>query len=205
MNFRKLNEDQLPDFAKNIKVVLSGPELDAIDSNLRSTLLAELGDLPEILAEQLAEAFVIESQRKAAVSAKNSTREALTERLVQIRNTLKAAAAPESQFVLCNFDYPFTPLSIFVPKDPSDLAVTGSLNGTNRGRFHGNNTSGRATYEIWRREGRDGEWRLHTTTKKQSFIDTPVSPGQFYAYRIRAVAARAVSNFSNSAVIFGII
>jgi hypothetical protein len=205
MDFRRLNKTQLADFAKNIKEILAGPELSAIDSNVKAGLLAALGTLPEILAEQAAEALIAEGLRKAAVSAKNGTRAVLTDLLVQIRNTLKATAAPKGQFVLCNFDYPFTPLSMFVPDDPTDLSVTGSLNGVNRGRFAGHNTPGRATYEIWRRAGRDGQWLIHTTTKRQSFIDRPVTPGQFYEYRIRAVAARAVSNFSNSAIVYGIV
>lgn len=48
-------------------------------------------------------------------------------------------------------------------------------------------------------------WLLHATTRRQSFADTPVVPGQFYEYRVRAVGSRSVSNFSYSAVVYGML
>ena len=78
-------------------------------------------------------------------------------------------------------------------------------NGVNKLRFDGNNGWSRIQYEIWRREGRSGSWMLLSTTSKQSFTDTPVVPGQFYEYKVRALAATAVSAFSGTAVVYGMI
>jgi hypothetical protein len=57
------------------------------------------------------------------------------------------------------------------------------------------------TYETWRRE-RGGEWVIIGSTKKQSYTDAPVTPGVFYEYKVRAVATKTVSNFSNTAVVY---
>ncbi len=32
----------------------------------------------------------------------------------------------------------------------------------------------------------------------------PVTPGQYYEYKVRAAAPKSVSNFSNSAVVYGV-
>lgn len=90
-------------------------------------------------------------------------------------------------------------------QNPTNLSVFGYSNGINRGKFSGNNKRGRVVYEIWRRQGDTGGWLLHATTKKQSFTDTPVTPGQYYEYRVRAVAAKSVSHFSNPAVVYGVL
>jgi hypothetical protein len=58
-------------------------------------------------------------------------------------------------------------------------------------------------YEIWRRHGDEGPWGIIATTRKQAFADTPVTPGQYYEYKVRAVAAKSTSNYSNSAVVYG--
>ena len=87
---------------------------------------------------------------------------------------------------------------------PSDLAVEGFSNQENRGRFRGNNASGTVVYEVWRREGDEGPWGLRMAVKKQSFTDAGVTPGQYYEYRVRAVAATNMSGWSNSAVVYGV-
>jgi hypothetical protein len=58
--------------------------------------------------------------------------------------------------------------------------------------------------DLWRRQGDEGDWGFLTLTKKQRSTDTPVKPGQYYEYKVRAVAANgAVSPWSNSAVVYG--
>jgi hypothetical protein len=124
----------------------------------------------------------------------------------QFRDALRSALAPKKEFDLCGLDYPFSPRSgEYIAKDPSGLAVTGSSNGVNKGRFTGNNVRGAVMYDIWRRVGDEGAWTQHLLTKKQSFEDTGVTPGQYYEYRVRAVAAKNVSQWSNSAVVYGVL
>ena len=204
MNFRRFREGELADFAANIATLLAGSELTAIDSNVRATILAEIGTLPDQLADATAEAAVAEDEKRAAVSRRNAFTDRTEEIMTQVRLQLKAGKAPKRQFDLCGFDYPFTPPSRYIARDPEHLSVSGISIGLNTGIFTGNNIAGRVTYEIWRRLSADGEWSIVGTTKKQKFTDTPVRPGQFYQYKVRAVAARSTSNFSNPAIVYGV-
>jgi hypothetical protein len=203
MNFRTLNENQLSDFAANLKTLLEGSDLASIDSNVRMALLDAFGSLPDTLATQAARVQVVEGARKAAVSERNQTRRAIVDLLSQVRDALKGAKAPKGHFDLCGFNYRSSTLSRYMPADPTDLWVVGFSNGVNRGRFAGNNVGTLVHYEVWRREDTRGPWLFHLTAKKQSFVDSPVVPGQYFEYRVRAIAARAISNFSNSAIVYG--
>ncbi len=202
MNFRRITESELADLADNVATLLGGNELTAIDANLRSDLAMAIGSLPTTLESRTAAAAVAESARKAAVSSRNETRTQLHGVMSQVRNALKTGLAPKEQYDLCGFDYPDAP-SKYIAVDPTNLSAFGYSNGVNQLRFEGNNKPGRVTYEIWRRQGDSGEWRLHAATKRQSYLDSGVTPGQYYEYRVRARAASTVSNYSNSAVVYG--
>ena len=203
-NYRQMTDLELADFAKNVKLLLEGTLLKAIDTNVRTELALNFGTLPATLATQAAAAVAAEAERKAAVSTKNATRTELVTLVSQVRAALRAGLASKDQYDLCGFDFPSLP-SPYDPADPSDLSATGTSNGVNTVRFAGNNKNGRVVYEVWRRQGDSGAWVLHATTKKQRFTDTGVTPGQYYEYKVRAAAARAVSNFSNSGVVYGVL
>jgi hypothetical protein len=203
MNFRTLNENELADFAANVTALLGGTQLTAIDENVRSALGLTIGTLPTTLGSQAAQAAIAEGERKAAVSARNATRKRVRDLMSQVRDALKAGLAPKLQYDLCGFDFPAT-RSTYEAQDPSELSAFGYSNGVNRIRFSGNNKPGRVVYEIWRRHGDTVDWGMHALTRKQSFTDTGITPGQYYEYKVRAVAAKSVSNFSNSAVVYGV-
>ena len=205
MNFRTLKENDLSDFATNVSAQLAGTCITAIDSNVRTDLVTAIGTLPATLATQTAAAAVAESNRMAAVSTKNLTRTQIVALMSQVRDALKAGLAPKDQYDKCGFDYPITQPVPYIPQDPTNLSAAGFSNGINKGKFKGNNRNGLVTYEIWRRQGDEGLWGILATTKRQNFVDTPVTPGQYYEYKIRAVAARSASNFSNSAVVYGVL
>lgn len=204
MNFRTINENDLADFAKNISDLLAGIELTAIDSNVRTDLVTAIGTLPATLATQAAAATVAEGERKAAVSARNATRTQMWALMAQVRDALKAGLASKRQYDLCGFDFPAARTQ-YEAQDPSDLSAFGFSNGINKIQFTGNNKPGRVVYEVWRRHGDTANWALHATTKKQSFTDAGVTPGEYYEYKVRAVGAKSVSNFSNSAVVYGVL
>ena len=67
--------------------------------------------------------------------------------------------------------------------------------------FSGNNENG---FEIWRRHGDTVDWYLHATTSEPDFEDADVKPGQYYEYKVRAVSGDAASEFSESAVVYGV-
>jgi hypothetical protein len=80
MDFRRLDYNNLADYASNVRARLAGPELQAIDPAVRAALLATIGDLPELLAAQTAKAVTIENRRRSAVSARNETAQGMLHR-----------------------------------------------------------------------------------------------------------------------------
>ena len=203
MNFRRLSENELSDFALNVSALLGGSELASIDPNVRTDLTAAIGTLPEMLATQTAAAVVAESQRKAAISERNRTSSKVRALMGRVRDALKAGLASKKEYDLCGFDFPVA-RSPYEAQDPTNLSAFGYSNGVNTIRFSGNNKAGQVVYEIWRRHGDTAQWALHATTKKQRFNDSGVKPGQYYEYRVRAVASKSISQFSNSAVVYGV-
>lgn len=204
MNFRRLSDNDLADFAANVKELLGGTKLTAIDVTRRASLATAIDTKPDDLDVQAMTALTAEGERKAAISVKNDLRGDLIALMSQVRNTLIAGLAPSDQFALCGFDYRETAARAYDAQDPSELSAFGYSNGVNKVKFKGNNRLNSVVYEIWRRHGDTAGWALHATTKKQSFIDAPVSPGQYYEYKVRASAAKSTSNFSNSAVVYGV-
>ena len=145
-----------------------------------------------------------ETTRKAAVRTKNASRDQLLSFLAQVKNALLAGLAPREQYDICGFGFRTTMVGPYIAQDPTDLSAFGYSNGVNTIKFKGNNGLNSVVYEIWRRQGDTGEWTLLATTKKQTFIDAPVKPGQYYEYKARAKAAKLISHFSNSAVVYGV-
>lgn len=129
-------------------------------------------------------------------------RDDLIVRLAKVRNYLVAAECPKTAYKACGFTFPKTGAKV-IAYDPTKLTATGASNGVNQIRFSGNNRTGSVIYEIWRRQGDEGGWGIIITTKRQIATDSPVTPGQYYEYKVRAVASTNVSNFSNSAVVYG--
>lgn len=204
MDFRRLTDNDLADFAVNVLALLGGTQLSAINTTVRTALSAAIGTLPDELSDQVRQASTAEAVRMAAVSTKNASREQIIAYMAQVKNALLAGLAPKEQYDLCGFDYREFPSGPYQPSDPTELSAFGYSNGVNEVKFRGNNKPGYVVYEIWRRHGDTAAWALHSTTSKQSFTDTPVTPGQYYEYKVRATAAKSVSNFSNSAVVYGV-
>lgn len=204
MDYRRLTDNDLADFATNVVLLLGGTQLAGINTVVRTSLAAAIGTLPDDLDAQTAAAAVAEGARKAAVSSKKATRQQIIAFMSQVKNALLAGLAPKEQYDLCGFDYRETPTGPYQPADPTELSAFGYSNGVNAVKFRGNNSTGYVVYEIWRRHGDTSAWALHSTTTKQSFTDTPVTPGQYYEYKVRATAAKSVSNFSNPAVVYGV-
>jgi hypothetical protein len=205
MNYRQMNAGMTADFAENVATLLGGTELSAIDAGVRTDLLTLIGTLPADLAAAQADVLVQQDQAVASVSARNDIKADLDTVLGQVAANLRAGLAPKEQFDLCGFDYPFGLRSRVIPVAPTDLSAFGTSNGLNTGRFTGNNKPQSVQYEIWRREGDEGPWMLLKITGKQSFSDSPVTPGQYYEYKVRAKAATESSEFSGTAVVYGVI
>ena len=203
MRFQELRPDEMPQFAENVRNLLAGTELSAIDPVVRAQLLTMIGTLPEVLAGQVEETFVKKAEFKASLTGRNSTNDVTGDVMKIVRDYLIAGNAPKEQFDKCAFVYPAKNRVRVIAETPSGLSVTGFSNNVNKGRFVGNNKTGTVTYEIFRREGKGGEWLFVKQVRKQSFTDEAVTPGQQYVYKVRAVAARNVSDFSNETIVYG--
>lgn len=203
MKLDKLSPTELAQFAINFLALLAGTELSAIESHVRAILIAAIGTLPDEVMTQDADAEASQLATNAKFALRNESTGKLLKALRQGRDSLSAGDAPGSQFELAGFGARDTSRSTYVAQIPSDLAVDGFSNGANIGRFKGNNKSGSVTYEIYRREGDTGDWALCAAGKETKFTDAPVTPGQYYEYKVRAKASKNVSLFSNSAVVYG--
>jgi hypothetical protein len=205
MRIEHLPSNELAIFAAHITELLAGGELSAIDPAVRAALIAAIGTKPATLSVRTARAEALDGEKKAAFSARDETHADIVEWSRQVRDLLKAVGAPKHQFDLCGFDYPAARSNTYHAQEPTNVAAVGYSNGVNTIRFKGNNRHGLVTYEIWRREGATSSWQPYALTRKQSFDDMNVTPGQYYEYRVRAVAAKTTSGFSNATIVYGVL
>jgi len=202
MDYRKLNDADLVDFSKNVKTSLTGGLVVGLDAHIAADLATALDPVNTSYESSIEMGVQRTAVKQTAIADKQILRDDVLVRLAKVRNYLVAAECPKTAFEACGFTYPKTGAKV-IASDPTNLTATGASNGVNQIRFSGNNRPGSVVYEIWRRQGDEGGWGIIITTKRQLAKDTPVTPGQYYEYKVRAVAARSVSNFSNSAVVYG--
>jgi hypothetical protein len=202
MNYRSLTDADLVDFAKNVEKNLTDHKVTCLDKGVADDLAAALSPLNASFETKIEESAASEAATKAVNAEKREQRAQVEERLATVQSFLTANKGPESDYDRCGFNYPKAKSTV-IANDPTELTAFGTSNGVNSLAFKGNNKSGSVVYEIWRRHGDDGPWGIIATTKKQNYADTPVTPGQYYEYKVRAAAAKSVSNYSNSAVVYG--
>ena len=203
MKLHYLNSFELAAFLENLKTLLGGPSLTAIDAAVRAELLAAIGTIPSELNSAASSAEALMNQAQAQVAARDKIKNAALPITRQVRAFLDAGNASKDQYELCGFRYPDKTRTTYVAQMPLALKVTPFTNAVNKGKFKGNNTSGSVMFEVWRREGDDGIWALHMPLKTSRFSDEGVTPGQYYEYKVRARAAKTVSDFTPTAVCYG--
>ncbi len=204
MDFRKLSDADLADFAKNLTERLTEHAVASLDNDLQDTLAASLNPLYSDFNLRVEDGVKNTAIKQSGVADKQIMRDDLLERLATVRNYLVATSSPKTYFELCGFSYPKLPGPV-IAQTPTNLAASGSSNGVNRLTFKGNNRVGTVIYEMWRLNGDTAPWGIIGTTRRQVYIDTPVVPGEYYNYKVRAVAATNTSEFSNIVVVYGAI
>jgi hypothetical protein len=202
MNFRKLTDSELVDFAKNVGQKLSDHKIECLDNAVADGLAAALAPINTSFEAKIEESAESEAATQAINAQKRSQRAQVEKKLGTIQDFLTANEGPEADYDQCGFNFPKAKSTV-IANDPTGLTAVGTSNGVNTLAFKGNNKSGSVVYEIWRRQGDEGAWGIIAATKKQTYADTPVTPGQYYEYKVRAKAAKSVSNYSNSAVVYG--
>lgn len=202
MNYRKLTDADLVDFAKNVEKKLTVHEVTCLDNAVADDLAATLSPLNGTFEAKIEQSAESEAATQAVNAEKRAQRSQVEERLATVQSFLTANKGPEADYERCGFNFPKAKSTV-VANDPTELTAIGTSNGVNSLAFKGNNKSGSVVYEIWRRHGDEGPWGINATTRKQAYADTPVTPGQYYEYKVRAVASKSTSNYSNSAVVYG--
>lgn len=202
MDYRSLPDPALVEYVKNMINRLTGHELESLDDELSDELAAALTAPNTSFDAKIGEHAASDAETGALAAQKRAFREEVISRISSVQTFIKANKGPESDYDLCNLNYPKAP-STYIAADPSDLTAVGTSNGINTLKFKGNNKHGNVNYEIWRRHGDEGDWGIIGTTTTQDYEDKPVTPGQYYEYKVKAKAAKSESNFSNSAVVYG--
>lgn len=202
MDYRKLTDADLADFAKNLAERLAEHAVASLDNTLQDTLAATLDPLYSTFDLRIENGVKNTAIKQSAIADKQIMREDLLERLATVRNYLVATTSAKTYFELCGFTYPKKPGPV-IAQAPTNLSASGSSNGVNRLTFNGNNKLGTVVYEMWRLNGDTAPWGIIGTTRRQAYYDTPVVPGEYYNYKVRAVAATNTSDFSNVAVVYG--
>ncbi len=180
----------------------TGHEVTCFNNDLADELAATIAPL-NVSYEATIEAVVVaETAKQSQVATKQSQRQELMTRLASIETYLRAVDGARSFWEICGFNYP-KPRATVVANAPSNLSATGASNGSNVLEFVGNNKPGTVVYEVWRRHGDTADWGQIDTIGRQYYVDAPVTPGQYYEYKVRAVAAKNKSLFSNTAVVYG--
>lgn len=196
MNYRRLSDTDLAQFAKNIFKRLSSGALSCFDQALSDQLAAELGPECEAFAADLSESLELRSRLASVNARKREHRTSLIDRLASVSKHMRSKGASGADHDLCGFTFRKGWTRIMA-NDPADLVVTGMSNGVNVVSFDGNNTSQVVKYEIWRRGRGDKKWAFLGNSSRQTYFDQPVVPGDFYEYKVRAIGSHNESNWSN--------
>ncbi len=204
MNPHKLRRAQLVDFGATAVTVLTAGGAGDVDPAIQTALSADLDPMVTELGTNEGATVDALAAYRAAVQAAELQRQLSLIGVQNLKNQLRAAGCAPEVFAALGYDAPIVTPVIYIPNDPSDCSATGYSNGIIRVVWAGNNPAGYVLYQVWRREGDDGEWSIIGTSGKQKYTDVGIIPGQYYEYKIRAMAARHFSNFSNSAVVYGV-
>lgn len=206
MEYRKLSDADLVGFAKNVEDQLTAHAVDGLTGPEADALAAELTALNTPYGVAVDASIGKTAEKESATAAKRALRDEVIFKLSSVRNHLLAAESPKKAYDICGFNFPQPPSTI-IANDPTELSGQGFSNGVNRLVWKGNNKPGNVVYEVWRRYSDSDTipYVIIGTTRRQVFVDTPVVPGEYYRYKVRAVAATNTSNFSNIAVVYGML
>ena len=198
MNYRNLGDADPADFAKNAAAQLTAHAVGSIEAD-KAAELANSITLITTPYETAIEASVQQSASKIAkVAAKAEMRNSILDRLAIVRNHIVAGEGSKKEYDACGFTFPRMPATV-IAAAPTKLSAAGTSNGVNTLKFSGNNKNGAVVYEIRRLSGDTEPFRILAITKKQTYADTPVTPGQVYNYKVRAVAAAGRDRGTNNA------
>ena len=200
MDFRKLSNADLVDFAQNV----AGQAPNVNGTAIPAPLLASLAASTVTLQDSVQNAIISLTESLSRTEQKRAARQASIDLLAQTKTTMRANENPKEDFELLGFgalDNSRTPI---MPQPPTELVAWGDSTNRNYLKFKGNNKSGSVVYVIEYLAGDTMPFTFLAQTKSRKYTHINVTPGQLYNYRVRAEAANGdVSAWSNTAVVYG--
>jgi hypothetical protein len=203
MNPRHLSRPEVVDFARNAAAAVAAGKIAGITPAEAADLVAALNAATDKLAESdqkvvAARAAYHEATQNASVDEAD-----VIKILTTLKFKMRGLHSSASEYKAAGFDPPADPTNRIEPVAPTNLSAAGFFNGLNRLKYRGNNPPGTVIYTIEGRTSLTAEYSIVGSTHKQSFKHAPVTPGQFYQYRVRAEATSGlVSEWSNEAVVY---
>jgi hypothetical protein len=201
MSYSKQSDSELADSVQVLINNRSAHKVTCLDDALADSLAAELEGLNTDFKQDIDDSAEFTAKKQAANESKKARQDRIVKVTANVGRYIYAADGPESDYALCGLGIRDA-WSYVSANTPDDLVAVGSRTSGNKLTYRGNNKRGSVTYEIWRAEGRDAEWSFIGTTKRQSYVDQTAESGKDYWYRVRALAAKSISGYSNNAVVY---
>ncbi len=202
MNPRSLSRPAVVDFARNAAKALADGKITGISPAEAAEMAATLTTATDKLAASDEKVDSTRSAYHEATEEASVDEAGVVNILTGLKFKMRGVHSTADEYKAAGFDPPARSKRVD-PETPTNLSATGYSNGVNRLKYRGNNPAGTVIYTIQARPSLTDEWAIIGSTHKQSFKHTPVSPGQFYQYRVRADASIGrTSAWSNETVVY---
>ncbi len=204
MNPNKVNRATLVDFATNLATAVADGKVTGFSAPQNTAFSDALTDANAVLAAADLASVEALAAYSGAVHTAQDAQDAVLLIVQNIKDSMKGVNSPGVDYANCGYDVPVFTRGTVIPQTPSELAAFGYSNARNELSWVGNNLPGSVTYVIEAIIGDTAPYVVVGTTRQQKWEHTPVIPGEFYQYRVRAQAARNnFSAWSNTAVVYG--
>ena len=202
MNPRQLSRPEVVDFARNAIKALEDGKITGLSPAEAAELAATLSAATDKLATSDQKVVATRSAYREATEDASVDKADVIGILTGLKFRMRGTGAGPDEYKAAGFDPPAGTKRVD-PETPGNLSATGYANGVNRLKYRGNNPAGAMIYTVQARTSLTTEWAIIGSTHKQSFKHEPVSPGQFYQYRVRADATNGrTSDWSNETVVY---
>ena len=202
MNPRQLSRPDVVEFARNAIKALQDGKITGLSPAEAAELAATLSSATNKLATSDQKVVATRSAYREATEDASVDEANVIGILTGLKFRMRGTGAGPDEYKAAGFDPPARSKRV-EPEKPTNLSATGFSNGVNRLKFSGNNAAGTVIYTVQARPSLTAEWVIIGSNNKQTFKHTPVAPGQFYQYRVRADATNGLtSDWSNETVVY---
>lgn len=188
----------------NIVARLQAHELVPMTNAQQDAAALEIDALRVLLEGTDSDALSALTEYHAAIASCVTNQADVLDAVQSVKYLMRGVGCSGAVFALAGFSVPVTDPVSYVALTPSDLAVVGFSNGTNKLTFTGNNTPGLVSYIVMCQIGESVVMEMVGSTTRQKWTHSGVVPGVRYIYKIFARSASNDSAFSNEAMVYGV-